>query len=86
MNSYQDELKKVLLTYDTNKIKEFMHKHNKNMPRNNLAFWAGVHKGICNLPNCTNEEKEFSRKWLKKNRVVRLSWNFCFLCDLRQVW
>ena len=67
MNSYQDELKKVLLTYDTDKIKEFMHKHNKNMPRNNLAFWAGVHKGICNLPNCTNKEKEFSRKWLKKH-------------------
>ena len=44
-----------------------MHKHNKNMPRNNLAFWAGVHKGICNLPNCTNEEKEFSRNWLKKH-------------------
>jgi len=39
MNSYQDELKKVLLTYDADKIKEFMHKHNKNMPRNNLAIY-----------------------------------------------
>lgn len=25
MSSYQDELKKVLLTYDMDKIKEFMH-------------------------------------------------------------
>ena len=55
MNSYQDELKKVLLTYDMDKIKEFMYKHNKNMPRNNLAFWVLVHKVIFNLPNWTNE-------------------------------
>ena len=69
MSSYQDELKKVLLTYDMDKIKEFMHKHNKNMPRNNLAFWAGVHKGICNLPNCTNEEKGIFEKLVKETWI-----------------
>ncbi len=67
MSKYQDELKAVLLTYDMDKIKTFMHKYNKNTPENSLVFWAGVHKGICNLPNCTDEEKEFSRNWLKKH-------------------
>lgn len=69
MNGYQDELKKVLLTYDKEKIKEFMYKYNKNMPRNNLAFWAGVHKGICNLPNCTNEEKRIFEKMVKETWI-----------------
>lgn len=49
------------------KIKAFMRKYNKNIPKNNLVFWAGVHKGICNLPNCTDKEKEFSRNWLKEH-------------------
>lgn len=67
INDYQSELKKVLLTYDMDKIKAFMHKYNKNIPKNDLAFWAGIHKGIVNLSNCTDEEKEFSRKWLKEH-------------------
>ena len=67
MSKYQDELKAVLLTYDMDKIKTFMRKYNKNSPENSLVFWAGVHKGICNLPNCTDEEKEFSRNWLKEH-------------------
>lgn len=67
MSKYQDELKAVLLTYDMDKIKTFMRKYNKNTPENSLVFWAGVHKGICNLPNCTDEEKEFSRNWLKEH-------------------
>lgn len=67
MSEYLNALKEVLLTYDMDKIKTFMHKHNKNTPENSLVFWAGVHKGICNLPNCTDEEKEFSRNWLKEH-------------------
>lgn len=69
MNKYQDKLKAVLLTYDMDKIKTFMRKYNKNTPENSLVFWAGVHKGICNLPNCTDEEKEFSRNWLKEHGI-----------------
>lgn len=67
MSKYQDELKAVLLTYDMDKIKTFMRKYNKNTPENSLVFWAGVHKGICNLPNSTDKEKEFSRNWLKEH-------------------
>lgn len=67
MSKYQDELKAALLTYDMDKIKTFMRKYNKNTPENSLVFWVGVHKGICNLPNCTDEEKKFSRNWLKEH-------------------
>ena len=67
MSKYQDELKAVLLTYDMDKIKTFMRKYNKNTPENSLVFWEGVHKGICNLPNCTDKEKELSRNWLKEH-------------------
>lgn len=67
MSSYLNELKNVLLTYDENKIKEFLNKHNKKIPEIKIVFWIAIHKAVCNLPNCTDEEKEFSRKWLKEH-------------------
>ena len=58
--------KKVLLSYDEEKIKEFMKILKKSIPENPTIFWIGIHKLICNLPDFTNEEKKWSRRLLKE--------------------
>jgi hypothetical protein len=58
--------KKVLLSYDEEKIKEFLKILKKPIPENPTVFWIGIHKWICNLPDFTDEEKKFSRRLLKE--------------------
>ena len=69
MNSYQDELKKVLLTYNMDKIKEFMYKHNKNMPRNNLAFWAGGTQRNTQFTKLHKRRKRIFEKMVKETWI-----------------
>lgn len=59
MNSYQDELKKVLLTYDMDKIKEFMYKHKKNMPRITWLFGQGYTKEYVIYQTAQTKKKNF---------------------------
>ena len=65
MSTYIDELRKVLITFDEGRIKNFLRENGRNIPEKGEVFWVAVHKAICNLPNATKEEKQNSELWLR---------------------
>lgn len=63
-NDYCKERDKVFLSLDEKRIREFCKKYRINVPENDLAFWAGVHKTICNLNAASVKQKTNSLAWL----------------------
>ena len=59
MSSYQDELKKVLLTYDMDKIKEFMYKHKKICREITWLFGQGYTKEYVICQTAQTKKKNF---------------------------
>ena len=56
-----------LLSLDKEKIKAYCRKYAIPMPKNELAFWAGVHKSIIHINSATFEQKQRSYDWLVNN-------------------
>lgn len=54
----------AFLSLDEKKIRAFARKYVIPVPKNELVFWAGVHKAIVHLNSATNEQKTASIIWL----------------------
>lgn len=64
INNFVSDRDDALLSLDEEKIRSFMMKYKIGEPKNDLEFWAGVHKAIVNIKSATDEQKERSRCWL----------------------
>lgn len=62
--AYCKERDEAFLSLDEKKILAFCMKHNVKIPENQTAFWAGVHKAICNMNAASSEQKAASVLWL----------------------
>lgn len=58
------ERDEALLSLDKEKITKFAKKHGVPIPKDETAFWAGVHKAIWNLNSANAEQKLNSMMWL----------------------
>lgn len=65
--AYRQQLTETLRTFDKEEILAFFAKHNLPVPSSDQSFWGGVHKMRLDLPGFTQEEKEFSRHWLRSH-------------------
>lgn len=54
---------------DKEKILAYCRKYCIAMPKNELAFWAGVHKSIMHINSATDEQKQRSCEWLTNHGV-----------------
>ena len=63
--AYQRDLAEVLRTFDEEAILGFFKKHNIPTPSNNISFWGAVHKMRLTISGFSEEEKAFSREWLR---------------------
>ena len=54
----------ALLSLDKEKIIAYFRKCYIVMPKDELAFWASVHKSILHINSATDEQKQRSREWL----------------------
>ena len=54
----------ALLSLDKEKILAYCRKYGIAMPKDELAFWAGVHKSILHINSATDEQKQRSCEWL----------------------
>jgi len=61
---YCKERDKAFLSLDEKKIRAFCKKWKIEVPGNQLAFWASVHKAICNMNAANVKQKAYSAMWL----------------------
>lgn len=67
MEKFVKERDEALLSLDKKKILAYSKKYSVKFPKNETAFWAGVHKAITALDSATEEQKQRSRDWLVAN-------------------
>ena len=67
MENYVKERDEAFRSLDKNKIIAYCKKYEVKIPKDERAFWGGVHKARLASLGMTEEEKEISRKWLKEN-------------------
>ncbi len=69
MKQFVKDRNKAILSLDKDKIMKYITKYNKDasIPSEEIVFWAGVHKAILGIISATEEQKEYSRKWLREN-------------------
>lgn len=61
---YVKERNEAIFSLDREKIETFMRKHNINTPKDDMAFWAGIYKGICCIQNAPADLVVQARAWL----------------------
>lgn len=66
-NNYCAERDKAFLSLDEKRIRDFCKKYRINVPKNDLVFWAGVHKAICNMNAANAKQKLHSLIWLTEH-------------------
>ena len=64
---YVKERDKALLSFDIKKMKKFCRKWEIPAPADDVAFYAGMMKAICELNKATALDKARARKWLANN-------------------
>lgn len=65
---FEKDRDKALLSLNKAKISRFIRKYGIQFyPRNDLVFWASVHKAILGLDGAAPAQKERSARWLIMN-------------------
>lgn len=64
---YCKERDKAFLSLDEKRIRDFCRKWSINVPKNDVVFWAGVHKAICNMNAANAKQKLHSLIWLTEH-------------------
>lgn len=62
--NYVKERDSVFLSLDEKRIRDFCRKYEINVPKDDIVFWAGVHKAICNMNAANIKQKAYSLAWL----------------------
>lgn len=69
MKQFIKDRDEAILSLDKDKIMEYLRKYNMegSKPEEEIIFWAGTHKAVLGIRSATDEQKEYSRKWLREN-------------------
>ena len=67
LEQYVKERDKALLSFDFKKMKKLCKKWEIPAPADDVAFYAGMMKTICELNKATELDKKRARKWLVNN-------------------
>lgn len=54
----------VLFSLDRNRIGAYLRKRGCDVPDDDIVFWAGVYKSICNITSAPDELVQKARAWL----------------------
>jgi hypothetical protein len=65
--AFVGERNAALRSLDRNKIEAYARKYGINLPKDEIVFWAGIHKARLQITSFTEEEREVSRRWLKEH-------------------
>jgi transcriptional regulatory protein LevR len=57
VSGFVKERDEAMLSLNKEKIMNYMRKYNVQMPKNELVFWAGIHKSILCITTSTEEQK-----------------------------
>ena len=61
---YCKERDNAFLSLDEKKIRAFCKKWKIEVPKDEIVFWASVHKAICNMNAANVKQKAYSAMWL----------------------
>ena len=64
IKKFVQERDEALLSLDEKKIRAYGKKYGVPFPKDELVFWAGIHKARTAITSFPEDEKERSRKWL----------------------
>ena len=64
MSDFLRERNEALLSLDRKKIDIYAKKYEVSMPKNETAYWAGIHKARLAVTEFSDDVKEVSKKWL----------------------
>lgn len=67
IKQFVKERNEALLSLDKEKITRYMEKRGIKVPKNELIFWGGVYKSICNITDAPPEIKDKASAWLKSH-------------------
>lgn len=62
--SFVKERNEVLFSLDRDRIEAYFGKQGVELPEDDIVFWAGVYKSICNITNAPEELVQKAKDWL----------------------
>lgn len=67
IENFVKERDEALLSLDKAKILAYAEKYDVRFPKNELVFWASVHKSILAINSADEAQKAKSKAWLLKH-------------------
>ena len=67
IKTFLKERDEALLSPDKKQIEEYLIKYQVPLPKDELIFWAGVHKARLGIQHYSEDVKNVSKKWLSDN-------------------
>ena len=64
ISQFVKERNEALFSLDRKKIERYFAKCGQPIPKNDIVFWATVHKCICNITTAPSDLIADSKKWL----------------------
>lgn len=64
VKQFVKERDEALLSLDKERIVKFLNEYGATVPKDEMVFWAGVHKAICHLESANAGQKLNSMIWL----------------------
>jgi len=62
--SFVKERNEVLFSLDRDRIEAYFGEQGVELPEDDIVFWAGVYKSICNITNAPEELVQKAKDWL----------------------
>ena len=62
--NFVKERDEVLFSLDRNRIEAYLRKRGCDVPDDDIVFWAGVYKSICNITSAPDELVQKAGAWL----------------------
>lgn len=62
--NFVKERDEVLFSLDRNRIEAYLRKSSCDVPDDDIVFWAGVYKSICNITSAPDELVQKAGAWL----------------------
>lgn len=69
LSDFAKERNEALFSLDKEQIIALCKKRGLSIPKDEIVFWAGIHKAILQLTAASEEQKEGSRQWLREHGI-----------------
>ena len=62
--NFVKERNEVLFSLDRDRIEAYLMRRGCDVPENDIVFWAGVYKSICNITSAPDDLVQRAKEWL----------------------